>query len=269
MARRSRSGTSIKRAWDFKRIAQALKTQGIDLRHWVSYATVASVTGEDGKANYKDRNAIVITPAGVEIDVVLEPSGYPCTCKYGIQAGTVYICTPIRPGDQVLVSIPDGDVAMVPVAIKVVSGSSDPMPTEEDGLPVFKNDRALVAAQGVPIELRTMGGISLLVNPDGTIQLGAGAIEKIMLGTTYRDSEGQMNQDLSSALTTLNGAAAPFIPTAGPAEFAALAVATGVAMPTTVALLTAFATFVPLWKQFVDQFEANASAYLSNVSKTK
>jgi len=169
MPRRSRAGTSIKRSWDVKRLGQAIKAQGLDLRHWVSYGTVASVTGEDGKPNFTDPNAILITPAGVEIDVVLEPSGYPCTCKYGIQAGTVYICTPVKPGDQVLVTIPDGDVSMVPVAVKVVSGSSDPIPTEDDGTPVFKNDRCLIFAKGVPIDLRTDGGARALLSGNEVI----------------------------------------------------------------------------------------------------
>ena len=77
---------------------------------------------DNGAPDFTDPNAIVISPSGVDVDVVLEPSGYPCTAKHGISAGTVFICGPIKVGDQVVVGIPDGDVAMVPVILAVVSG---------------------------------------------------------------------------------------------------------------------------------------------------
>lgn len=264
MARR-RSGTSIKKSWDVKRLGRALAAQGLDLRHWVSYGTVASVSGEDGAANYGDDNAILITPAGVEVDVILEPSKYPVTCRYGVQAGQVYICTPIHPGDQVQVIIPEGDVSMVPEIVRIITGSSDPMPTEEDGSPVFKNDRALIAARDVPIELRTMGGVSLLVNPDGTIQLGAGATEQLPKGTTYRNAEAQMNKLLADpttgAIATLNTAAQGMTPS----DLTAL----GIVAPTVATFLAAFKVFSPLWLAAISGFEAGASGFLSDVSKTK
>lgn len=206
--RRVRSGTSIKRSWDVKRLSRALASQGVDLRHWVSYGTVASVAGDDGKANYEDPNAIVITPAGVEIDVILEPSGYPVTCKYGMQAGRVYWGSPVRPGDQVLVSLPEGDVSMVPVAVKIVSGSSDPMPTEQDGTPVFKNDRALIFAEGVPIDLRTRAGARVLL--DGA-------------GVNLNNGEKGVARVDDDVTTTVDGATV--------AEIGAQIVAAGIAAP--------------------------------------
>lgn len=171
--RRSRAGTSIRTGWDVKRLGKALAAQGLDLRHWFSYGTVATVGGDDGP-NFSDTNAVVITPAGIDVDVILEPSGYHCPCRWGIQHGSVYIATPIHAGDQVLVGIPDGDVSMVPEVLKIIPGASDPIPTS-GGLPIFRNDRALIMAKGVPIDLRTDGGSQLLVNPDGTVVINAGS----------------------------------------------------------------------------------------------
>jgi len=219
MARRRKTmgSTAVKRSWDIKRLSRALASQGVDLRHWVSYATVASVTGDDGKANYTDPNAIVITPAGVEIDVVLEPSGYPVTCKYGMQAGLVYWGSPIRPGDQVLVTLPDGDVSMVPVAVKVVSGSSDPMPAETDGSPVFKNDRALIFAEGVPIDLRTRGGARVLLDGNGVIlnngQKGVARLDDVVRA---RLSGNPLALDGIVALATALLGTGLFVPTVTP-----------------------------------------------------
>lgn len=247
---------------DPRRLGRALAQEGMDLRHWVSYATVASVGGEDGTPDYGDANAVVITPAGVEVDVVLEPSGYPITCRHGISAGTVFICTPIHAGDQVVVGIPDGNVSMVPEILKVIPGSSNPIPVGDDGKPVFKNDAALVFAKGVPIDLRTDGGGWVRITPDGQILLGGpDATEQLVLGTTYREKEGEMNQNLIDAITALNVAAQAMTPSD-------IAVITGLAA-TVGAFLTAFKVFSPLWQAAVTTFEASSAQYLSDTSKTK
>jgi hypothetical protein len=85
-------------------------------------------------------NAIVISPAGVDVDVILEPSGYPAPAAGASRHGAVYICTPIHAGDQVLVIIPDGDVSMVPEIVKIIPGSSDPIPTS--GWPADLQERS-------------------------------------------------------------------------------------------------------------------------------
>lgn len=260
MSRRPR-----RQPFDPRRLGRALASTGMDLRHWVSYGSVASVEGPDGQPNYADENAVLVTPAGVEVDVVLEPSGYHVTCRHGISAGAVFICTPIHAGDQVQVIIPDGDVSMVPEIVRVIPGSSNPIPTETDGTPVFKNDRALIAARDVPIELRTMGGVSLLVNPDGTIQLGAGATEKLIKGTTYRQAEAQMNKLLADPTT---GAIAALNTAAQAMTLSDIAVITALAA-TVGGFLTAFKVFSPLWLAAVNGFEAGTGGFLSDVSKTK
>jgi hypothetical protein len=247
---------------DAARLARGLARAGNDLREWIHYGTVAALTGKDGGPSYTDENAIVISPFGVEVDVVLEPLNYPCTARWGIQSGRVFISTPIHPGDQVVVLIPAGDPSSVPEILRIITCPHNPIPVGEDGLPRFKNDRALVAAQGVPIELLALGDgaeVSLLVNPDGTIQLGGQAAQELIRGTEYRNKEGDMNQALSAAIDTLNQVATVYTP----AELAL------VPAPTTAAFLTALQVFIPLWKQFIDQFEGGAAGFLSAVSKTE
>lgn len=179
-----------------RRIGRGLALPGSDLRHWCSYATVATTSGDDGQMNVTDPNAILITPAGVEVDVVLEPSGYPCTARYGISAGSVHINAPIRPGDQVIVGVPDGDASMVPQIFCIINGSSDPMPVGDDGKPIYRNDRMMIhAAAGVPIEIRNADGTMVRIT-DGLVELGgAGATEQLELGTTKDAAEKTLNAD--------------------------------------------------------------------------
>jgi hypothetical protein len=209
MARRQRQ--RIGPDLDVVRLARGLAIPGGDLRHWVSYATVAAID-DDGEIDLSDPNAIVITPSGVDVDVVLEPSGYPCTAKHGIAAGKVFVCGPIEVGDQVVVGIPDGDSSMVPRILAVVSGpngAKDVVPVDDAGKPIFKNDRFLIFAKGVPIDLRTDGGAQLLLNPDGTIQVGAGADQQLVRGTDYRSAEKTMNSvDATHGLQGIWAAAA-------------------------------------------------------------
>lgn len=171
--RRQRLGPAV----DVSAMARGLAIPGGDTRHWISYGTVAAVVDENGNPDTTDSNVVVISPAGVDVDVVLEPGGYPVTCKHGIAAGTIYICGPIHVGDQVLCGIPEGDVSMVPKILAIISGpngAADVVPVDGDGNPIFQNDRLLLYARGVPIDMRTDGGAQALLNPDGSIAITAG-----------------------------------------------------------------------------------------------
>ncbi len=246
------------------RMAAGLARAGIDTRVWSCRATVATIHGDEGAANYDDQGAVVISPSGVDVDVILEPYGWPITCRYpGIQAGEVSILAPIRPGDQVLVSIPDGDLAAIPEIVKVIPDASGrALPTETDGKPVFRNDRLSIFARSVPIEIRTGGGGHLRINTDGTIQFGGTDVtEQLLLATTYRQNEGQMNQSLVAAISALNVAAAAMTPVD-------IAVITGLAA-TVGAFLTAFKVFAPLWLQAIQGFEAGSAQFLSQTVRTK
>jgi hypothetical protein len=208
---------------DMGRVSRGLAREGMDTRHWVSYGTVATVHGEDGKPSYTDPHAVVITPSGIDVDVILEPSGCPTTCTYG-RAGQVSFLAPIHPGDQVLVVIPDGDLSMVPRIVEVIGGASAPLPVEEDGKPVFRNDRLSIFARGVPVEVRTDGGSAVRVRPDGsvqvaskgiaievgadgTIQLGANAADALIKGTAYRSAQAAQSAAILAGLAAIIGVA--------------------------------------------------------------
>lgn len=192
---------------DAGRMRAMVAGPNVDTRHWVSWATVASVGGgDDGVPDYADPNAVLVTPAGVEVDVVLEPSGFPMTVGHGVSAGRGTILTPVRPGDRVLVLIADGDPMGGGEIIRVLPSNQPDhrIPLNPDGTPVFQNDRVLVQGADVPVEVRAGGAVvtvrtdgtvsivssagadgSVLVNADGTVQVGGpGAGERMVLGDT-------------------------------------------------------------------------------------
>lgn len=227
---------------DRSRLARGFAAAGTDLRFWASRGTVSTHDGDTA-----DPNAVLITPAGIEVDVILEPASYPTTCWYGMSAGTVFEAAPIHSGDQVLVLIPDGDPAMIPEIIRVIPGKSSPIPVDTDGKPFFRNDRKLIYAKGVPIDLRTDGGARVLVNPDGTVVFNDGA-EQLVLGTTYRAAEQTMNSvDPTTGLQGIWTAAAAVC--VGP--------------------LAALKPFFLQAAAAVAAFEASSDQFLSNVTRTK
>ena len=201
-------GTGISRGFNAKLMGKAVAQPGLDQRYWCSLAEVGSVDTETGKFDGKDPHAICNESAGVSVDVMLQPLGQQCTCLYaGESAGVVTVNTPILPGDVVLVECPDGDLT-TPIITKILNSRSNRQPTE-NGKPIFDNARLLIHAKSVPIDIRTAGGVRVLLEQDGTatvtgakVVLGSGdvclgdanATEKSVLGTTQ-----------AAALTTLMG----------------------------------------------------------------
>lgn len=170
-------GTNIRRVLDTRRLAEALKAPGIDTRHWVSYATVCTVDDE-GTVNPNDHRAIYVGPEGVEVDVLLEPLGIPVTCKYAGCAGgrEAVIMAPIRPGDRVLVTLPDGDAMQTPVILAVLNSAEHKVPLDIDRKPTFKNDRVMVWSRVLPVEIIA-----------GTIRLGSHtSAEALVLGNAWK-----------------------------------------------------------------------------------
>jgi hypothetical protein len=244
-------GTDIRRSFNAKLLGQAIKAPGIDLRYWCSLGTVCTVDPETGDKDFKDKHAIYNDSAGVDVDVELQPLGQPCTCKYaGESAGDVTVFTPIRPGDIVLVECPDGDL-FTPVITKILHSRSKRQPTE-DGKPIFDNNRMLVYAKTVPIDIRTAGGVRVLLDQDGTATItatainlgGADATEPLELGQTRNTAETEFLTDASAAIVTLLSACS-----SGP---------TSVLTPGLTALQTAVTTFL-----------GKLDTFLSSVSKTK
>lgn len=173
--RRGTGGTETAKPLDPARVAKAFQRPGIDPRHWVSYGTVCTVSSK-GRANFNDGSAVFVSPGGCTVDVLLMPANQHVPCRYtGVQggrAGTIY--TPIKPGDEVLVVIPDGDLRLPPVIACILSGEHSPLPLDHDRTPIFKNDRVLMHGQTVPVEIRTAGNSKVAVNLDGTVVINDG-----------------------------------------------------------------------------------------------
>lgn len=243
MRGRTQAGTGVRRELDLPKVRDAMK----DARAWCSYGIVATV-GDDGTINDTDQHAVLIAPGGVAVDVVLAPSEEPVTCRYaGIAGGPdVTIYAPIHAGDEVLVVIPDGQLGLPPVIVAIMTSRAAPLPIENDGKPVFRNDRLSIFSRTVPIEIRTPGG-SVRVEPDGKVNLGApDAGEQLVLGTSYRSAEHEMNAGLLGLSAAFN-----LLQTA----------AVGPLAPLKPGFIQA--------KAAIDAFEAQASAYLSDQVRTK
>ncbi|HUO37127.1 MAG TPA: hypothetical protein VMU34_04450 [Mycobacterium sp.] len=206
-------GTDIRHGFNARMLGQALRAPGLDTRYWCSFATVCTVDAETGKKNTADRMAIHNTSAGVAVDVELEPLGQPCTCEYsGVQAGEVTIFAPIRPGDRVLVECPDGDLT-TPVITHILHSGSQRQPTGPDRKPIFDNNRLLIYAKSVPIDIRTAGGVKVLLDQDGnaivmatSVKLGGeNAEESLIKGNTRVTDETEHLTTMAAEFTTMAG----------------------------------------------------------------
>lgn len=172
------------RSLDMQRIASALAGPGMDPRLWVSYGTVSTgaiTSGPDDDQqtfDVTDPHAVAISAAGVAVDVVLEPSMQLVTCHYaGVQGGMdCVVLAPIFVGDRVLVVMPDGTLggSGPPVIVAILNSDSEQIPLGPDRKPLFQNDRVLIWAKEVPIDIRTEGGSRIQVNEDGTVIVNEG-----------------------------------------------------------------------------------------------
>lgn len=230
-------GTDIRRGFNARMLGEAIKQPGLDTRCWVSEGTVGTVDPESGDFDPADKMAVHNDSSGCHVDVRLEPLLIHVVCQYaGIQAGDVTIYAPIRPGNRVKVEFPDGDLTGGIISA-ILNGRSMRQPTR-DRRPIFDNNRLLIHAQGVPIDIMTAGGAQISLLQDGTVRVGAeDASHPIPQGDSQRDA---LN-DLASAL----GSYAAAIKT--------IADPTGLATSDLASAILSFQT----------------SEYLSPVSKTK
>jgi hypothetical protein len=134
---------------DVQRVARAVRSPGIDSRSWFEAGTVG-VENEEGDFVTDDPEAIYVDQLGAVVSVRLEPSGEIVTARYnGIACGRMgFMLVPIRPGDEVLVAIPNGDYNSPAVTIVgVASNQTAQIPTN------WNNDRVLFQLN-VPLEIR-------------------------------------------------------------------------------------------------------------------
>jgi hypothetical protein len=211
-------GTSVRSGFDVHALGKALRGHVKDLRHWCSEGTVGVLNADSGEWNFTDNNAIWNDSGGVHVDVQLQPLDVPVTCRYaGVQAGDVTIFAPIRPGDIVLVHLPEGDTAH-PVISSILHSRSKRQPTE-NRKPIFDNNRLLIYAKTVPIDIRTAGKdgdpVQLLIEQDGTVtttasrinQGASGLTEQEVIGTSYRQAEDTLVANLQSGVQAMQAAA--------------------------------------------------------------
>lgn len=272
------------RTIDMARVRKAISGPGVDTKVHVSYGTVATDAGEDGGPNFADGDAVVVSPLGTVVDVLLEPHGIVVPCRYGHSAGVGFFATPIRPGDQVIVLIPDGDLASGPEILKVIPSVDRQTPVGNDGLPAWQNDRVAITARGVPlqvgvegkatitvatdgqIDLEIAGGGHVRINPDGTVQLGGpSADHPLVKGDTYRNAEATKDQADQVALTLVQSPLTTWIaPVSGEGTTSFLA-----AFPQTTVLVAAIGAALVAMGVNLQAFEAQAALFLSSISKTR
>jgi hypothetical protein len=277
-ATRHRFGTNIRNSIDSENFRKAARSVGADLRYWCSNGTVATVDTETGEFNPNDKAAVWNASDGVDVDVKLEPLMIPVTCRYaGIQAGDVTILAPIRPGDIVKCDFPDGDLTGG-IITNILHSRSNRQPTDS-GKPIFGNDRLLIYAKSVPIDIRTAGGVQVTLDQDGNatvttskaIELNAngtkidldssGAVvtaPSVQLGGADAVEPVQLGQTRTVAETTFIGAA----------EAAASALYTAATLPANPALSPLGPGFSALLAAFT-AFLAELPTFNSTVTKTK
>ena len=209
-ARAHNFGTNIRGSIDAENFRKAARSVGADLRYWVSMGTVATVDTETGEWDPTDGAAIWNASDGIDVDVRLEPLDIPVTCRYaGISAGDVTIFTPIRPGYLVKVEFPDGDLTGGVISA-IIQSRSNRQPTD-GGKPIFGNDRVLIHAASVPVDIRTAGGAQVLLDQQGnatvtakTVKLGdSQASQHVMHAELFTADLTSALSDILSDLTTV------------------------------------------------------------------
>lgn len=252
-------GTGVSRGWDAQKIGAAISGPGVDTRCWLSLGIVATVkdvsaseiTNPLDVIDDTDQSAIIIGAEGVEVDVVLLPSMDPITCRVPSGGAKTTVDAPISPGDEVLVAIPNGLPGKGGVIVDVMNSAADRLPLGDDDKPLFKNDRYLIWADEIPIDLRT-GPVRILMKPDtNEILFGTDeAVEQLVFGTSYRADEDLMFSALKIWLDATTDAINGNPLTPPPLKIA----------------VTAARTLVD---QLLDQITGRADHYLSAITKTK
>lgn len=184
----------------------------MDTRYWCSRGTVGTID-DQGQFHPDDPHAIWIGPEGVECDVKLEPLEQMVVALWSKGDAESSDIPPIRPGDQVLVENPGGDL-MTPVITHILHSRSAKQPMAS-GVPLFDNKRRLIYLKTTDLDIRCAAGkasiasgqTSIWVKQD-RVQLGDGqANEQNVNGTSYRSEEDTLIDNMRLAADTLSVAA--------------------------------------------------------------
>lgn len=129
---------------DHATLRESLAGPGQDTRQWVSYGIVQPNAGDSRSVRFDDGDGNPL-PHGALVDVKLEPSGTiaPCRVSGGMEAGAGEgNWSPIGPGDEVLVVLPEGDERAGCVIIGKLSNAKDKFPRKVAGQDVTQNNIA-------------------------------------------------------------------------------------------------------------------------------
>lgn len=176
-------------------------------QYWCSLGTVCTLNSAEGEYDFADKRAVISKPEGLTVDVRLEPLDIHVACldARGL-AGEATMMSPIRPGDLVLVECPDGDLT-TPVITAIVQSRSNRQPLGPDRKPVFQNDRLLIHAKTVPIDIRTAGGSQVILDQSGTVTVDA---QEVKLGSASASHPIPQGDTQQSALNGLADAVQAF-----------------------------------------------------------
>lgn len=224
-----RFGTRVVGSIDVSALREGIASPGMDTRYWCSRGTVGTID-DQGEFHPDDPHAIWNGPEGVECDVKLEPLEQMVTALWSKGNAESSDIGPIRPGDQVLVECPGGDL-MTPVITHILHSRSAKQPMAA-GVPIFDNKRRLIYLATTDFDLRCVKGkasiaagpTSILVKQD-QVQLGNGqAKEQAVLGTTQAAELTTLLglfEDAFTEISTSIGSSASASAAAGCATFVA------------------------------------------------
>ena len=204
-----RYGTRVVGSIDLGALREGVASPGMDTRYWCSRGTVGTID-DQGDFHPDDPHAIWNGPEGVECDVKLEPLEQMVTALWSKGDAESSDISPIRPGDQVLVECPGGDL-MTPVITHILHSRSAKQPMAA-GVPLFDNKRRLIYLQTTDFDLRCAAGkVSIAAGPTSVwvkqdrVQLGNDqATEQAVLGNTQASELSTLLGDLADAFAEID-----------------------------------------------------------------
>jgi hypothetical protein len=161
----------------------ALAAPGMDPRQWCSYGIVLSDSDEAHSVRFNDENGAAL-PHGVLVDVKLQPSGTIVPCRVAmLDAGSGEAAwSPVGPGDEVIVLVPEGRENAGCVIVGRLPNAKDVFPTKVAGIDTTQNSVAFrrmkvpyVLESGSAILLRNaLVGSQLALAADGSAFISSG-----------------------------------------------------------------------------------------------
>jgi uncharacterized protein involved in type VI secretion and phage assembly len=189
--------TRVTTSMDTARVANALRTPGIDPRVWAAVATV---------------KAIHVDAEGVWLKVVYTISGLQETARWASPyAGPGYgLYLPLEIDDEVLVIAPEGDPDMGLLAMPKAWDRGTPPPAELASRPT---DGLLIMKEGATLRIVVQGAGDVVIDPRGSgkVYLGGegGTSPVARVGDTIEITQDQLTAATAQAGGNAVSVAAP------------------------------------------------------------